>query len=58
LFKAPDLTKIAQHVGKPGRQNCGSCHLLRSALFPTHRPKPFEVEELCLSRTTGGVTLT
>lgn len=26
LFKAPDLTKIAQHVGKPGRKNCGSCH--------------------------------
>lgn len=26
LFKAPDLTKIAQHVDKPGRANCGSCH--------------------------------
>jgi octaheme c-type cytochrome (tetrathionate reductase family) len=26
LVKAPNLTKIAQHVGKPGRQNCGSCH--------------------------------
>jgi octaheme c-type cytochrome (tetrathionate reductase family) len=26
LFKAPDLTRIAQHVGKPGRKNCGSCH--------------------------------
>ena len=26
LFKAPDLTNIAQHVGKPGRKNCGSCH--------------------------------
>jgi octaheme c-type cytochrome (tetrathionate reductase family) len=25
-LKAPDLTKIAQHVGKPGRENCGSCH--------------------------------
>lgn len=25
-FKAPDLTKIAQHVGKPGRENCGACH--------------------------------
>ncbi len=25
-FKAPDLTKIAQHVGKPGRDNCGNCH--------------------------------
>jgi len=25
-LKAPDLTKIAQHVGKPGRANCGSCH--------------------------------
>lgn len=26
LVKAPDLTKIAQHVGKSGRKNCGSCH--------------------------------
>lgn len=26
LFKAPDLTNIAQHVGKPGRENCGACH--------------------------------
>jgi hypothetical protein len=26
LFKAPDLTKIAQNVGKPGRANCGACH--------------------------------
>ena len=25
-FKAPDLTKIAQHVGKTGRANCGACH--------------------------------
>lgn len=25
-FKAPDLTTIAQHVGKPGRENCGACH--------------------------------
>ena len=25
-FKAPDLTKIAQHVGSPGRKNCGNCH--------------------------------
>ncbi|WP_415034392.1 tetrathionate reductase family octaheme c-type cytochrome [Azonexus sp.] len=25
-FKAPDLTKIAQHVGQPGRGNCGNCH--------------------------------
>ncbi len=25
-FKAPDLTKIAQHVGQPGRANCGACH--------------------------------
>lgn len=25
-FKAPDLTKIAQHVGKSGRKNCGNCH--------------------------------
>lgn len=26
LFKAPDLTRIAQHVGRPGRDNCGNCH--------------------------------
>lgn len=26
LFKAPDLSKIAQHVGQPGRGNCGACH--------------------------------
>lgn len=26
LLKAPDLTKVAQHVGKPGRDNCGNCH--------------------------------
>lgn len=26
LFKAPDLTTIAQHVGQPGRGNCGACH--------------------------------
>jgi octaheme c-type cytochrome (tetrathionate reductase family) len=26
LFKAPDLTKIAQNVGKSGRDNCGACH--------------------------------
>ncbi len=26
LFKAPDLTRIAQQVGKAGRKNCGSCH--------------------------------
>jgi octaheme c-type cytochrome (tetrathionate reductase family) len=25
-FKAPDLTRIAQHVGRPGRANCGACH--------------------------------
>ena len=25
-FKAPDLSKIAQHVGQPGRGNCGACH--------------------------------
>ncbi|MBW7900893.1 MAG: tetrathionate reductase family octaheme c-type cytochrome [Rhodocyclaceae bacterium] len=25
-FKAPDLTRIAQHVGKSGRANCGACH--------------------------------
>ncbi len=26
LFQPPNLTHIAQHVGKPGRANCGSCH--------------------------------
>lgn len=26
LFKAPNLTTIAQHVGTPGRANCGACH--------------------------------
>jgi octaheme c-type cytochrome (tetrathionate reductase family) len=26
LFKASDLTKIAQNVGAPGRANCGACH--------------------------------
>lgn len=25
-FKAPDLTLIAQQVGKSGRSNCGACH--------------------------------
>ncbi len=25
-FKAANLTKIAQHVGQPGRANCGACH--------------------------------
>lgn len=25
-FKAPDLNKIAQNVGKSGRANCGACH--------------------------------
>jgi len=25
-FKAPDLSKIAQHVGQPGRATCGACH--------------------------------
>ena len=24
--KAPDLIKVAQNVGKPGRGNCGNCH--------------------------------
>lgn len=26
IVQPPDLTKIAQHVGAPGRQNCGACH--------------------------------
>ncbi len=26
LLKAPDLSRIAQHVGQPGRGNCGACH--------------------------------
>ncbi|MEY2632647.1 MAG: hypothetical protein RIR00_1301 [Pseudomonadota bacterium] len=26
LVTAPDLTRIAQHVGQPGRKNCGNCH--------------------------------
>jgi len=26
LRQPPDLTKIAQSVGKPGRSNCGACH--------------------------------
>ena len=26
IVQPPDLTKIAQAVGKPGRQNCGACH--------------------------------
>ena len=26
MVQPPDLTKIAQHVGKPGRENCGACH--------------------------------
>lgn len=26
IVQPPDLTKIAQNVGKPGRQNCGACH--------------------------------
>jgi octaheme c-type cytochrome (tetrathionate reductase family) len=25
-FKAPDLAKVAQHVGHSGRENCGNCH--------------------------------
>jgi octaheme c-type cytochrome (tetrathionate reductase family) len=25
-FKAPDLARIAQHVGHSARENCGSCH--------------------------------
>ncbi len=26
IVQPPDLAKIAQHVGKPGRKNCGACH--------------------------------
>ncbi len=26
LWQPPDLANIAQHVGKPTRDNCGSCH--------------------------------
>ncbi len=26
IWKAPDLTKVAQAVGKPRRENCGVCH--------------------------------
>jgi octaheme c-type cytochrome (tetrathionate reductase family) len=26
LWKAPDLAKVAQSVGEPGRENCGACH--------------------------------
>jgi octaheme c-type cytochrome (tetrathionate reductase family) len=26
LFKAPDLSYVAQHVGEPRRENCGICH--------------------------------
>lgn len=26
IWKAPDLTKVAQGVGKPRRENCGVCH--------------------------------
>ncbi|MCB1801548.1 MAG: tetrathionate reductase family octaheme c-type cytochrome [Gammaproteobacteria bacterium] len=26
IWPAPDLARIAQHVGKPTRDNCGSCH--------------------------------
>jgi octaheme c-type cytochrome (tetrathionate reductase family) len=26
LFKAPDLSYVAQHVGKTRRENCGVCH--------------------------------
>ena len=26
MVQPPDLTRIAQNVGKPGRQNCGKCH--------------------------------
>jgi octaheme c-type cytochrome (tetrathionate reductase family) len=26
LFKAPDLSYVAQHVGEPRRENCGVCH--------------------------------
>ena len=26
IVQPPDLTKVAQNVGKPGRENCGACH--------------------------------
>ena len=26
IVQPPDLARIAQHVGKPGRENCGACH--------------------------------
>ncbi|PKO80683.1 MAG: cytochrome C [Betaproteobacteria bacterium HGW-Betaproteobacteria-13] len=26
IVQPPDLAKIAQHVGQPGRENCGACH--------------------------------
>lgn len=26
IWKAPDLTKVAQNVGKTRRENCGACH--------------------------------
>jgi octaheme c-type cytochrome (tetrathionate reductase family) len=26
LFKAPDLSYVAQNVGEPRRENCGACH--------------------------------
>jgi octaheme c-type cytochrome (tetrathionate reductase family) len=26
IVQPPNLTRIAQHVGKPGRDNCGACH--------------------------------
>lgn len=26
IVQPPDLAKIAQHIGKPGRDNCGACH--------------------------------
>ena len=26
MVQPPDLVRIAQHVGKPGRENCGACH--------------------------------
>ena len=26
IVQPPDLTRIAQQVGKPGRENCGACH--------------------------------
>lgn len=28
IWKAPDLSHVAQNVGKPGRHNCGHCHFL------------------------------